>query len=91
MLFIPGATSSDMMRFLLRNPSGCLWDDVCICWGRVHFASIVVDVPRAATAGGIRAVALIANWSFTDNFAVDVGLWIRSDVCSTWGVSGHSS
>jgi hypothetical protein len=52
----------------------------------VHRISFVVDVAYTATASRVWAIALVADKSFTDDLAVDVGLGVRSDIGGAWKV-----
>jgi len=78
--FVPGATSSDVMGLFLRDSGGRLRDNICIGWGRVYFASLVVNVSCSTTAGRIWTIALVADWSLTDNLSIDVGLRVGADI-----------
>ena len=90
LMHIPLPTPANMVIFIVaRPPDRRLGYHIGIPRLLVRsFEARGVDVPRAATTGGVGTITLVASGALTDDFAVHVGVAIRGYIASTTATVG---
>lgn len=79
---VAGTTTTKVLRLVLDWSNCSLWNIVLIA-GATAYGRFAVNVASASAPGRVRAITLIADWSFASDLSVDVGSIVRSDVGGT--------